>query len=54
MRERSFGEIASAFGRKEHLVDANRSYAHDDSAQDSWHCSTFEGQICSRAWDIYH
>jgi len=24
MRERSSGEIASAFGRKEHLVDANR------------------------------
>lgn len=40
MRECSSGEIASAFGRKEHLVDANRSHAHDDTAQDSWQCST--------------
>jgi len=46
MRERSFGEIASAFGSKAHLVDVNRAHAHDDSAQNSWHSSTFEGQIC--------
>jgi hypothetical protein len=39
-------EIASAFGRKEHLLDAHRSHAHDDSAQNFWHSSTFEGQIC--------
>jgi hypothetical protein len=52
MRERSFGEIASAFGSKAHLVDVNRAHAHDDSAQNSWHSSTFEGQICSRAWGI--
>ena len=26
-----FRLIASAFGRKEHLVDANSSHAHDDT-----------------------
>ena len=47
MRERSRRARSPVRSRrKEHLLDAHRSHAHDDSAQNFWHSSTFEGQIC--------
>jgi len=54
LRERSRRARSPALSAEKNTWLRQPGITKRRSAQDSWQCSTFAGQICSRAWGIYH